>query len=365
MERYDHEPGLGIFCGLNVLPKATYMGTYSCRTSEDMLMKFQEELLKKFMNTYSELYGGDFINLDFHSIPHYSSDKSLEKVWCGTKNKSIKGVNTVFAQDSKNKMLVYTRTDILRKEESQEIKEFAKHWKKIKGSVKETLVFDCRFTKYIVLDELTADGIKFITLRKRNQKLLEDTSALKENEWKRIKLPIPKRKRTNVSVHESEILLTDCQNSFRQIIIKDHGRANPTFIITNNKKLSLKDVLVVYARRWRIENKLSELVAFFNLNALSSPLMIRIHFDILFTFIADTLYHVFAKDLRRFEKHDAKTIFRKFINIPGKVDYDGNRFQVKMRKRAYTPILKSVSKLNEPITVPWLDNKSVEIIWTA
>ena len=30
-----------------------------------------------------------------------------------------------------------------------------------------------------------------------------------------------------------------------------------------------------------IENKLSELVAFFNLNALSSPVMIRIHFDIL------------------------------------------------------------------------------------
>ena len=45
MESYDHEPGLGLFAGLNVLPKATYMGTYSCRTSEDMLMTFQEKLL--------------------------------------------------------------------------------------------------------------------------------------------------------------------------------------------------------------------------------------------------------------------------------------------------------------------------------
>jgi len=168
-----------------------------------------------------------------------------------------------------------------------------------------------------------------------------------------------------VSVYENEITLTGCKKIFRQIIIKDHGRAKPTFIITNNKKLSLKDVLIVYAKRWRIENKISELITFFNLNALSSPLMIRIHFDVLFTFIADTLYHVFAKDLRRFEKHDAKTIFRKFINIPGKVDYDGDKFYIRIRKRAHTPILKSVKKLNEPIKVPWLDNKSIQIIWTA
>jgi len=35
--------------------------------------------------------------------------------------------------------------------------------------------------------------------------------------------------------------------------------------------------------------------------------------------IADTLYHIFARDLRRFEKNLAPTIFKKFINFPGKV----------------------------------------------
>jgi len=88
-----------------------------------------------------------------------------------------------------------------------------------------------------------------------------------------------------------------------------------TFIITNNKDLPMKDILEVYARRWRIENKLAELVAFFNLNALSSPIMIRIHFDILWTLIADTLYRRFAQDLRRFETNIAPTIFRKFIGF--------------------------------------------------
>ena len=88
------------------------------------------------------------------------------------------------------------------------------------------------------------------------------------------------------------------------------------------KSCSIKDILEVYAKRWRIENKLAELVAFFNLNALSSPIMIRIHFDILWTLIADTLYHRFAHDLRRFETNVAPTIFRKFIDMPGRVIYD-------------------------------------------
>jgi len=366
MDRYDHEPGLGIFAGLNVLPKTTYMNTYSCRTSEDMLNSFQEELLKKFTSTYSEFYGGDYINLDFHSIPHYGEDSNMEKVWCGSRNKTMRGANTVFAQDSKANMIVYTRADILRNEESVEIKRFIEYWKKIKGcDVEETLVFDCKFTKYTILDEITNDGVKFITLRKRRKELIVDALNIPKEKWQKVKLAIPKRKYTRISVHESTVSLSACDNNFRQIIVKDHGRDKPTFIITNNKDLSLKKILEVYAKRWRIENKLSELIAFFNLNALSSTLMIRIHFDVLWTFIADTFYHIFAKDLRRFENHDSKTIFRKFINIPGRVIYDGVKFQIKIRKRAHTPIIKSIEKLNKPFKIPWLNNKDIEIIWTA
>ncbi|MBE7548986.1 MAG: transposase [Planctomycetia bacterium] len=51
-------------------------------------------------------------------------------------------------------------------------------------------------------------------------------------------------------------------------MVKDHGRENPTFILTNSKELSLQRVLEVYAKRWRIENKIAELVMFFNLNSL-------------------------------------------------------------------------------------------------
>ncbi len=73
--------------------------------------------------------------------------------------------------------------------------------------------------------------------------------------------------------------------------------------------------------------------------------MIRIHFDILWSMIADTLYHRFAKDLRRFENSLAPTIFRKFIDILGRVVYDGEKFIIKIRKRGHTPVLPRVEKL--------------------
>lgn len=362
---YDREPGLGIFAGLNVLPKPTYMNTYSCRCSESQVMNLQSKVITCLKKRYPGLYCSDYINLDFHSIPHFGDESEMEKVWCGARGKTMKGANTVFIQDSQSNTILYTRADILRNEEADEIKKFVTYWKNINGRVNETLVFDCKFTAYRVLDELEDDKIKFITLRKRYARLIKDTLDLPPNEWKKIHLSIPKRKYKNVSVHESEVKLKGCSNTFRQITVKDHGRNKPTFIISNNKDLPMKDILEVYARRWRIENKLAELVAFFNLNALSSPIMIRIHFDILWTLIADTLYRRFAQDLRRFETNIAPTIFRKFIDMPGRVVYDGNKFAIKIRKRAHTPVLKEVEKLQKPFKVPWLSGKIVEIVWTA
>ncbi len=365
MDSYDKEPGLGIFAGLNILPKSTFMSTYSCRTSETMLLEFQEKLIKQFINSYPQLYDGQFINLDFHSIPHFGEESEMEKVWCGSRSKAMKGANTIFAQDSRNNTIIYTRADILRKEEAQEIKRFIAFWKQVKGNVDETVVFDCNFTKYKLLDEMAEEGIKFITLRKRSRKLISDTLNIPKELWTKVNIPIPKRKYSKVSVYQdNNIVLRNCKNRFRQIIIKDNGRLKPTYIITNDKDLSIPKILEVYAKRWHIENKIAEMVSFFNLNALSSPLMIRIHFDILWTMIADTLYHRFAQDLRRFENNKASTIFKKFINMPGRVVYDGEKFIIKIRKRSHTPILIGVEKLNKPFAVPWLNNTTVEIVWT-
>lgn len=363
IDAYNHEPGFGIFAGLTVLPKSSYITSYSCRTSEKMMLDFQKQLLQHLTKTYADFYQSEFINLDFHSIPHYGTESQMEKVWCGAKHQVLKGANTIFAQDNKSNAILYSRADILRKDEAQEVKNFVDYWKKIKQGVNETLVFDCKLTSYKVLEELNADNIKYITLRKRSKKLINNVSKI--TDWKRTYLPIPKRKHKSCSVHESEAILKKGYKPVRQIIIKDHGRAEPTFIITNNIDLKLDNVLVIYAKRWRIENKLSELISFFNLNALSSSLMVRIHFDILWTIAADTLYRRFAQDLSRFEHESAASIFKRFINMPGRVVYDGQDFIIKIRKRAHTPILMGINALKNDVVVPWLNNRKIKIQWTA
>ena len=365
IKQYDTDIGFGLFAGLNALPKPTYMCSYSCRTEASAVLGFQQKIIGRMQSSYPELYNGKTINLDFHSIPHFGEESEMERVWCGTRGKTLKGANCFFAQDGESDSLLYTRADIKRSESSEEIKRFVDYWIGIKGVVEETLVFDSKLTKYEILGELATANIKFITLRTRSKRLIEETLKIPEKDWQKVYLPIPKRKYKHVTVYENKVTLIEGQKPFRQLIVKDHGRAEPTFIISNNEEIKSLALLIIYAKRWHIENKLADIVNFFNANALSSPIMIRIHFDLLWTLIADTLYHLFAKDLRRFEKCSPQKIFKQFVDMPGQIVYDGNAFTVKIRKRATTPVLLGVGKLNKEIRVPWLNNKPLRIVWTA
>jgi transposase len=364
---YDLDRGFGAFAGLNVLPKPTYMITYSCRISSRLCKELQKDMLAGFVKYAPSFFSGQTINLDFHSIPHFGEESQMEQVWCGSRNKAMKGANTFFAQDGESNSLLYANADVFRKEGAKEILRFVDYLTALKGVVNETLVFDSRLTNYQILGELDGNDkpVKFITLRRRGQRLIEKAQSAPKELWQKVRLPIPKRKHQNFLAREEEVTLSGCPNPLRQIIIKDHGRAKPTFVITNNRDLTLEEVLTVYARRWRIENKLAELVNFFNLNALSSPIMVRIYFDVLLTVIADFLYHRLAADLPRFENLTAPEIFRRFIDMPGIISYDGKTFTLKIRKRAHTPILMDLPKLQQPIHVPWLSDKPIFISWTA
>jgi len=74
IRQYDLDHGFGVFAGLNVLPKPTYMCTYSCRTERSLLMEFQKEIISGLQGTYPDIYECRTINLDFHSIPHFGEE---------------------------------------------------------------------------------------------------------------------------------------------------------------------------------------------------------------------------------------------------------------------------------------------------
>ena len=364
VRQYDHDAGLGLWAGLNKLPQPTYMGNYSCLLSAELCQQLQQQIMQRLRAWEPSLFSGQTINLDFHSIPHFGEQSEMEKVWCGARNKALKGANTFFAQDAETNVMLYANADVPRQDGSEEILHFVDYWQDIKGVVNETLVFDSRLTTYQVLAQLDEAKVKFITLRRRGKSLAKRTDALPDSSWQKVKLPIPKRKHHTFLANESEVTLKGCPKPFRQIIMKDHGRDEPTYVITNNRDLPLVEILVIYARRWRIENQLAELVDFFHLNALSSPIMVRIFFDLLLSVIASFLYRRFAQDLPRFEKHLAPELFRDFIDMPGRVRFDGKQFEVRIRKRAHTPILLGVKNLQQPIPIPWLDGRQLQIRFT-
>jgi transposase len=364
INHYNFDEGFGFFAGLNVPPKSTCLSTYSYLAHKNATHRLMKGFVSRVRTIDEDLYDGSMINLDFHSIPHYGEESVMEDIYVSSRNRAMKGATTFFAQDADSKVLNYCSADIKRTEMSDEILNFVKYWIDVKGIVDQTLVFDSKLTSYSVLSQLNRDGVKFITLRRRGKDLVKEAFLVPKDKWTTVTVDIPKRKFPKFMVLERKIELKGYEGKVRQMIIWDNGRQEPTFMITNDFDIGLTDLATNYARRWRIENTLSDLVHFFNLNALSSPIMIRIHFDVTMTVIADTLYKLLAKDLRGFENCTAKQLFGRFINAPGKIFVDGDNITVQFRKRAHTPILRTNETLMRPCRVPWLGNKVLRYKWT-
>jgi len=363
-ERYAHvgdhafDPALGLFAGLNVLPKCTAMSTYSYSLDDVHIQRLQKAFVRNA--TRIGLYDGKCINLDFHTVPHYGDESVLEEHWAGARNKRMKGALTLFAQDGESKLILYTDADIRRSESDEQVLEFLSFWKSIRRGVKPTLVFDSKFTSYTKLSELDANhNIKFITLRRRGKGLIKGVEKL--SPWKRIEIPHAKRKYKNPQVHDSTINLRDYEGEIRQVVLRGNGRENPAFLITNDFEMPVELVVGNYARRWRVENGIAEAIKFFHLNALSSPILVKVHFDVAMTMIADTLYCMLAKKLRGFENCDAPKIYRHFVRGKGTVSIKNKILTVTYPRRAHNPVLRKVAWERLPAVVPSIEGTKLQL----
>ncbi len=362
-ERYAHmgdhsfDTGLGLFAGLNVLPKCTAMSTYSYGLDAVHLLKLQKAFVKQAHKL--RLYDSSIINLDFHTIPHFGDESVLQKHWAGARNKKMKGALTLFAQDAASKLILYTAADIERDESDDQVLVFLSFWKSIRRGIKPTLIFDSKFTTYEKLSQLNSLGIKFITLRRRGKNLIKQVDKLKS--WKRINIPHAKRKYPNPLVHESFIALRDYEGDLRQVIVRGNGHEKPAFLISNDFDTTVELLVGNYSRRWRVENVISEAVKFFNLNALSSPILVKVHFDVIMTMIADTLYNMLAQKLRGFEDCDAPKIFRHFVKGKANITVKNEKLTVTYPRRAHNPILRAVPWHRLPNSASWLDSVSLDL----
>ena len=228
-ERLSHvddlnfDPAMGLFAGLNVLPKCTAISTYSYLLGPTHLDRMKTALYRQ--GRKCRLYGEKAVNLDFHTIPHYGEDSELEKNWSGARNKKVKGALTVLAQDSGSRLVIYGDADVKQVEADDQVIEFVRFYRRIRRRLPPLLVFDAGFTSYEKLSELDAMGVKFITLRRRGKKMVAD--ALKAKNFKKIHVPHAKRKHPNPQVRESRVELAGYdRGELRQIVMRGNGTRN-------------------------------------------------------------------------------------------------------------------------------------------
>lgn len=349
--------GLGTFAGLNILPKVAAITQYSYRNPH----QFVVTLLKKW-NTVLKDKGyieGRHINLDFHAIPHWGEESQLENHWVPTRGKAMKSVLCFFAQDLDTTYLCYSNGQLSREEAPDEILNFVSFYHKSHGTFPGCLIFDSKLTTYKNLDVLDKDfRIKFITLKRRGKNVLQDIGT--DKEWKHIKLTIPSRKYQLLKIHETPIAMKDYGGNLRQIIVTGTGRELPMLIITNDFETSAKEIIETYALRWLIENNIQENIDFFSLNALSSPVIVKVDFDIAMTLIANTLYKALSGRFKLFERAKPKTTYRSFIEGDAKITIAPDTVQVKFGKKSFNPMIMDFVNSLPKIKVPWMNNRTIE-----
>lgn len=343
---------LGLFAGLNVLPKNATLGSYSYRVTREMNRQFLLQLCRIFHDPQTE--SGEF-NLDFKAIPHWGDKSVLETNWSGSRSKRIKSVLALIVQDPVTSLLSYTDAEVKHANQSKAIISFVDFWIEGQGVAPKMLIFDSKLTTYKNLSKLNQDGIKFLTLRRRGKKLIENVRQIPENRWQTIELNKPKRKHKKLKVYDERINLTDYEGQVRQIIITEHGHRNPTFLVTNDFEAPIKTLVLKYARRWLIENEIVEQILFFHLNQPSSAIVIKVDFDLTLSLLAHNLYKKLSDQLPGFEGCTVPTISRKFILNGARITIKDRTITVHLKKKIHLPILFEIAWMKTETYLSWMD----------
>jgi len=257
IERYSMDDawcmdrGMGLFAGLNVLPKTAWFSSYSSSVTREMNLSFLKSL-RILWNDNGLL--SNTVNLDFTTIPYWGEDDPFENNWSGKRTKALASLLAVLAQDPDSGLLCYSDTTIRHKNESDVILEFLDFYHndpKVSSNLKY-LVFDSRFTTYQNLNKLDKQGLKFITIQRKSKKIEEKIAGIPDESWKKIRVARANGKGRTVTAYEDTTDLSDYDGKVRQVFIRATGKIKAAIIITNDFNISLEDIVRKYAKRWLV-----------------------------------------------------------------------------------------------------------------
>src|SRR5271165_2847714 len=364
IERKSHvmalvaDEGLSLFCGLNAMPKKSFLSEYSSRITPQKVSRLLG--LWHGQLTGETLLAGESLNLDFHSVPYFGEHPQVESHYLSKRSRRQPSILTFLAQNADSQVFCYSNADIRKGEEAEEVFRFIAFWKRQYGRLPQHLVFDSKLTTYDGLDRLDAAGITFITLRRRSPSLLAEIDNLPPSAWRTVTLEISSRKHRTPRVYEQKA--RPHKRTFRQFFITDLGHDEPTILLTNDAKSTAKTIITRYAKRMLIENALSDAVRFFHINALSSSVGFKVDFDMALLVIASGLYRLMAHRMRGYDDAQARQIFRDLIDMPADVAITKTEITVRFHRRAHLPIVLASGLIDKPVAVPWCNGRALRLV---
>jgi len=352
------DPAAELLAGMAVLPKKSALTDYSYRLSHDHRRAFLAALDTTMISAGLASSDQAIFDLDFHAVMHWGHDPVLEKHYVPKRSQQARSVLTFFAQDSGTHSLVYANADLAKATQAKEVLAFCDHWKELSGHDPHLLVMDQKVTTHPVLGELDARGVKFLTLRMRSPSLVGYINALTPAEFTTITLERP-GPYNRPKVHEDlAVRLTGYPGTVRQLIVTGLGRPAPTVIITNERELPLKALIVHYARRMTIEQRLAEIIRAFCADALSSTVNVNVDLDVILAVLAQALLAALRTRLPGYAQAPLYTIQRRSLETPGQIITTDDAVTVRLERRAYSPVLRQAT-LPAETAIPWWEGKKL------
>lgn len=356
-----HDPALGIFAGLNVLPKTWHLTTYSYRTQRSQQLALFEALQPRLRET--GLLGEQGLNLDFHAIMSYGEEGILDKHYVPRRSQRTRSVLTFIAQDGQERTIIYANAELTARQQSGEVISFCRFYERTHGQPPTLLVFDQKLTTQEHLAELDELGVGFITLRQRSPKLIATLAQLPAEQWTKTRLDRAGKHR-NVTYHEDPVTIKG--HAFRQLAVNGLGRDQATLILTNQHQLTVKQLIERYGQRWGIENQLAEQIRAFHLDSLCSQVPLAVDFDVTLTVLADIIYRRFARGLHPAYHHQTPDTIRDYlIDGIGELRFSPGHVEVRLRRRTHTPALLDADYHNRRTDVPWWGGRTLSYTFPA
>lgn len=354
------DEGLGVFAGLHVIPKRSFLTEYSCRIDPACYPK----LMRGWFDAMGQLglQRGVSFDLDFHTIPFHGEEALIEKHYVSKRSQRQKGVLAFLAQDAEQRVFCYANAELRKAEQADEILRFIEFWQQRTGRLPEELVFDSRLTTHKNLNRLNELNIGLLTLRRRSRQLLEKLKHVPSSAWRRVELKNVTRAYRTPRVLDTPLRLKDYDGPLRQLTIVDLGHEEPTLLLTNQLRTSAAKLVERYAQRMVIENSIEDGIDFFHIDALSSAVAMEVNCDLQLTLMASSLYRLLGARIGNGYQHaKSRHLFRDFVEAAGHITITEQTVVVHFQKRAHNPLLIAAGFGNTDVPIPWLGGKRLKL----